>query len=894
MSNDFEKEYHSVLLGALLHDIGKLFIKPEKPEGKSHQEIGANLVRDNYKKLISEADFDEKLVDCLIRLHHYNDRKKDPISDPRLNRIVQLMSCADGCAAGERTKKDKEAVKAPDVQYTPLASLFAHIDLKLGFCKKDKNCKWKPKTYYYKPNILDWKHIFPEQCTTRDNAFKKAIKEKYQKLQENLKNELTILFNDGLKNSDIRRRRQTIITNIYSLFYKYLWSVPDDVGRMRVDVSLFDHIRITAALTAALYLYNQDNLESCHDFRALQNHEAILLIKGDLSGIQNYIFNIANIGVGGVAKRLRSRSFFLSNLVKIISHKILQEAVSEVQLPAFCEIIASGGNFIIVAPNLEEVQKQLSKIERSVNEWLFNEFQGDLSFSMAWLPIKTADLELPKKNEPNITRITSKLLGLNELLENKKQKKLSSWLQCSKDDSLRWNEESCTWKKKSFPHGLCRSCQKNPAASDLEQVQNAEDAFCKRCNADRRFSEKFVIPPRYIAFRKRESGKNAKGGTSFEYHFFDNYVVELVRENPAEIPADSYLVLCMHSDDLVFGHPSFLQPQANYVSRFDDEDALNEFCDNRCEKKKSECEYYQCITRTDEKCKDSIRASFPAVKPFDCLARSVGKDSEKLLGILKADVDWLGMIFSHGLGREASLSRIASLSRMMDLFFSGWLTEFLREKEEFHDTYTVYAGGDDLLIVSSWRKADKLAEAIAKNFRKYVACNPEITISAGIAVTKPKFPIAKSAKIADTHLEQVKNKSKNGLYLFGIMSNWFTRNHQDILDKDLRSWTEKIRSGYKKKALTKSVIYKLLQLSEMARRWQEGKNINDLRYISITSYIIGRDIEGNNPSKEESEIAKELRKILAREEGKHIFAAFRQPITRVLLATRKEKEDRTL
>ena len=917
-----KKEYHSLLLGVLLHDIGKLFIQPDIEQ--KHPGKGADVIAD-YSSDIIEAGFDYDLVKCIIRNHHFSQLKN--IDNEYHKGLVQIVNHADGCSAGARCQKSKKHIADTDKRYRPLASLFAHINLGLYPSNDQAENQYNAGIYCHYPKILDWKAIFPEKHVPLTDELKEDIKNSYKNIQTKFKEELKELFNEVQSTDKVAEKQQEVIlVSLYSLLYKYLWTVPDDFGRIRLDVSLFDHIRIASALTAALYIYYHNNVNSFTELApkgVKREEETILLIKGDLSGIQDYIFHIANIGVGGVAKRLRSRSFFLTNLVKVVSHKILHEAVPGAQLPIFCKIIATGGNFIIVAPNLEEVRKKLVSIERSVNKWLFNEFQGDLSFSIAWVPTKTADLEIPKKGESDTTRINRKLTELNELLEEKKQQKLSSWLQCREDNPVTWNETAFIWKnEKDFSNGLCRSCGKNLATADPENVQNPEKAFCKRCKQDREFSEKFVKPPKYISFRKKNSNQSEPtDNDSLIYHFFNEneYEVVLVKDD-TQLPADSYLVMCMDPGALKFRHPSFLQPQANYVSRFENETALDQFCDNHCEKycekTKTECDYYNCVMGSRKDCPDGIKANFPAVKPFDCLARSVGEKSEKLIGILKADVDWLGMLFSQGMGREASLSRIATLSRMIDLFFSGWLTEFLRGQGEFQDTYTVYAGGDDLLIVSSWEKADKLASVIAEKFREYVAENPQITISAAVAVTKPKFPIAKSAKIADRHLDTAKGielhqnsatrlsllSGKNGYHLFGITTRWFKRNSEDIPEEKLERWTNKLEEGINQKLLSKSVIYKLLRLSEMARRWIYGrkKHIEDLRYIALASYLIARDIEGDNASeaknnltKRKKELAKELKEMLAREEDKRIFAHFRQPITKALLRTRRNERRKT-
>lgn len=113
-----------------------------------------------------------------------------------------------------------------------------------------------------------------------------------------------------------------------------------------------------------------------------------------------------------------------------------------------------------------------------------------------------------------------------------------------------------------------------------------------------------------------------------------------------------------------------------------------------------------------------------------------------LIGVLKADIDNLGLVFSKGfeiprkveegipeLDRK-TISRYLTLSRMIELFFSGWMREIMAadNKEaiidelkglegidkdrfvrylktdyvDFKNIYTVYSDGDDLVLVGPW------------------------------------------------------------------------------------------------------------------------------------------------------------------------------------------------
>src|SRR5204862_1718504 len=64
-----------------------------------------------------------------------------------------------------------------------------------------------------------------------------------------------------------------------------------------------------------------------------------------------------------------------------------------------------------------------------------------------------------------------------------------------------------------------------------------------------------------------------------------------------------------------------------------------------------------------------------------------------LLAVIKADVDYLGQVFQEGLRRDEppgydTPSRVAALSRQLDLFFSAWVQWLLQA--EFPKVYAVY------------------------------------------------------------------------------------------------------------------------------------------------------------------------------------------------------------
>jgi CRISPR-associated protein Csm1 len=114
----------------------------------------------------------------------------------------------------------------------------------------------------------------------------------------------------------------------------------------------------------------------------------------------------------------------------------------------------------------------------------------------------------------------------------------------------------------------------------------------------------------------------------------------------------------------------------------------------------------------------------------------------------------------------------------MSLFFDGWLNVICEQFEENHQApnsiYVIYAGGDDLFIVGPWNLMPLLAERIRNDLVEYVNGNPHITISAGISITDPHYPLYRSAELAGAALDdQAKGrKDKNAIAMLGQVVGW--------------------------------------------------------------------------------------------------------------------------
>ncbi len=149
------------------------------------------------------------------------------------------------------------------------------------------------------------------------------------------------------------------------------------------------------------------------------------------------------------------------------------------------------------------------------------------------------------------------------------------------------------------------------------------------------------------------------------------------------------------------------------------------------------------------------------------------------LGILKMDVDSLGKVFQKGLGKNSTISRVSTLSSSLTLFFEGYVPKLIQS--EFSDSvYLIFSGGDDLFAVGSWDKLIDFSFRLYRDFRRFTAFNPDISLSAGIVLESPNFPIIKASLSAETELDRAKHfekftgniNTKNKISLFGFVIKW--------------------------------------------------------------------------------------------------------------------------
>jgi CRISPR-associated protein Csm1 len=708
---------YEVALGGLLHDIGKLMqragLEREYPEIKNNYAIFCPP--NGYFHAAHTAYF----VDHFIPDGLFPDNKAELYNAARHHISGQgdIYKDADCLSSGmDRRSRCEDKVRSESYKEVCLHSIFDCIELQYITKEKgDGNRHWVYKL------VSESKRCLPDICPFIPKGNEKcAGEEAYKKLWKEFSKEV----------EEIRHIKNPYcyFNELYWLIKKYTSYIPSATN-VFPDISLFDHLKTTAAIVSVLYIVKQ-NPENVEDGE-------FILYGGDISGIQNYIFKISRVqGIGHIAKRLRGRSFYIMMLSEALSRYIINEIGLTQANINFC----GGGNFEILLPNTPKVEAFLNKFELDVNEWLLKEFHGELGFVSAYVKIKKKDF---------CDSYAEKRDELADKLEIAKRRKF-----CSKiTDKDVWKEQTSD----EYQKDICHSCNLN--------VVKKGKQFCKLCLQDEKLG-RLLPKSNYIVF-----SQNKISNDSIEFGHF-GYVTLLKKEK------------------VCFSEFSFNSNQKPiFIYGLKEENSAIKAIYHLSQTVPMALEEMEIDTEEDQEGNKIVQPG--QILSFSTLAdMSLG---DKKIGILKMDVDNLGLIFSLGLGdvdsgKVRSISRLASLSRQISSFFSlhleGICERVFKEwKEDPENTwqyrekvsnifYVLFAGGDDLVIIGPWEQIIKLAFEIQKAFRKFTCHNPNITLSAGIYICKPKYPVNHAIDKAEKALEQSKKKGKNRITVMGETFVW--------------------------------------------------------------------------------------------------------------------------
>jgi CRISPR-associated protein Csm1 len=650
-----------LVIGALLHDVGKVIYR-QGDDRRKHSKSG-------YDFLKEEAGIDDpKILDAVL-YHHADMLKYAKIKKDSPAYIVYI---ADNIAsAADRRHNDSEDIGFETSM--PLQSVFNILN-------------GNSQEMYYEPKTLDTSDgiNYPRPEKVRfDEAFYGKVK---HNIQENLR---------GLECS------QEYVNSLLEVMEANLSFVPSSTAKNEMaDISLYDHVKLTAAIASCIYDYAQE--KEIHDFeahffqgaQAFYQEDAFLLFSMDISGIQDFIYTIAS---ENALKTLRARSFYL----EIMMEHIIDCLLEKLQLSRANLIYSGGGHCYLLLPNTSGCKNIVESYMSNLNQWLMKTFQISLYVAHGYVACSSNSL----KNVPDGS-YSEIFKNVGSMISAKKSHRYSA------ADIIRMNSE---------PYAdFTRECKVCKRISEVD-----ENGECEICSAIENFS-KNILQARFFTVTLKKS------------------------EGALPLPGDYYLVA-----DNKASLKTKMQEDAYFVRAY----GKNEMYTGR---------------HISTKLWVGDYTTGKTAKSF--AAESEGIDR---IGILRADVDNLGHAFVSGFenrenhNRYVTLSRTATLSRQLSLFFKFYIRKILEQPDyKINDRSLIernaticYSGGDDLFIIGSWNEVIELAVDIRRKFETYT--QGTLTLSAGIGIYTPGYPIHASAgEVAGLEDDAKKMPGKNAVTVF--------------------------------------------------------------------------------------------------------------------------------
>ena len=357
-----KQEKIDLFYGSLLHDIGKV-IQRSTDERRKHAIIGADWVK-KYT--------DNLAISQQIR-YHMSNYQSNQLEDDNLSYITYI---ADNIASGVDRRENVEEIQEDSSSkiwdtYTNLEDIFnvfATEKSKRFFAPRELNLQDEP-------NFANEIHL-------------KFSKGNYAEIQARIEKEMEVLNFD-----------EAGMDSLLNLFEATLSFVPSSTNTKEIaDISLAEHSKLVTAFAMAIYDYLESTERKNYKKELYQNassfykEKAFLLVSFDISGIQEFIYNIAT---SGAAKQLKARSLYLDFMGEHIADSLLKEmGLSRANL-----MYVGGGHAYLILANTSENKTVLSEFENEYNEFLLEHFKTKIYIALGWTEFAAADV-MSELNSP--------------------------------------------------------------------------------------------------------------------------------------------------------------------------------------------------------------------------------------------------------------------------------------------------------------------------------------------------------------------------------------------------------------------------------------------------------------------------------------------------------------
>ena len=702
-------------LGALLHDIGKI-IRRAGLDSKEHSKAGSNYLKNN--NLL--ADRYKEIYD-MIDYHH---AKYLSSADLKEDSLAYIVYEADNIASGiDRVKYEDKQIRGNEMD--SLNSIFNVIRIEKNNLKKtfklfdfDKNGFNMPTSSSIKLNNSDYKKIINH------------IKDNLNTFKENINPE-----------------KLAIVLEACCSYF------PSSSYVDTPDISYYDHVKLTAAISACFYLYDKENniqnFKEEYFFTINRSKEKFLLVSGEFSGIQNFIYTISS---KMAMKSLRGRSFYL----ELFAEHIIDEILSTLELSRINLLYSGGSHFYLLLPNTEKTKEILDIYKEKINNFILERMGTTIYFEMVYTETSAEELGngLSKKIK------TENKVG--ELFRKTSSKVSKAKLSRYSLEQLKelFNEDSSINKIHSYTKEctICKKAEEEKILEDNAREFDGEIQLCNSCKGyiklGRDISKLYHFNNEMFIIEKNCD----KNETSL---IFPKY-----SEGYVAISIDKKEKISKTLKENIDSIHRYYAVNSNYVG--------NKLCKNIWVGNYN-------ITVKDENGKGNLIEFKELVKKSKGIER---------LAVFRADVDNLGTLFQSGFENKGSkepyknvtLSKSVVLSRYLSDFFKRKINLILEKKDaakntnelfkkycdiinndnpDPRDIVIVYSGGDDVFAIGTWDDIVEFAVDLRTAFKEFT--NNKITLSAGIGFFSENYPIHQMAeKTGNLESLAKANKDING------------------------------------------------------------------------------------------------------------------------------------
>lgn len=717
-----------VQLGALLHDIGKI-IRRAGLSNLNHSQAGIEYLKEH---LLLPEKYNEVLD--IINFHHAKELKEANLPS---NSLAYIVYEADNIASGiDRAKYEDENERGHEMD--SLNSIFNVIRV------EKNNLKKTFKLFDFDKNGFNMPTSNSTKLTNSD--YIKVI----NYIKDNLKS-----FKEN-----INPEKLAVILEACCSYFP---------SSDTPDISYYDHMKLTAAISACFYLYEKEKNIKNYKEEYFSNDEIIktrrrnenkfLFVSGEFSGIQSFIYTISS---KMAMKSLRGRSFYLELFIE----HIIDEILSTLELSRINLLYSGGSHFYLLLPNTEKSRKVIDLYKEKVNDFILKEIGTTIYFEMVYT--ETSAEELGNGSSEKIK--TKNRVG--ELFRETSSK-------VSKEKLSRYSLEQL---KKLF---------------DENSSFNKINSYTKECSICKKAEDEGILKKNALDFNDDEKGielcTSCRGyidlGKKISSLYHSNNDKFIIEKEVDEF--DKGIIFPTYSKgyvSILINDKNYILKNMNKIHRYyaiNSNYSGDKLCRNIW------VGNYNIIIK-DENGNENLIEFKNLVKKSKGIER---------LAVFRADVDNLGTLFQSGFENKGSeepykyvtLSRSVVLSRYLSDFFKRKINLILEKKEAAKDTnelfkkycniinndnpnprdiVIVYSGGDDIFAIGTWNDIIEFSIDLRTAFKEF--SNDKITLSAGIGFFSENYPIHQMAEktgnlesLAKTNKDSNDKFIKNSVALFG-------------------------------------------------------------------------------------------------------------------------------